>query len=67
LHTSMTSSFQCTFEGIMKIYNFYIFKALVCFAGFVVNVMAFGSQSTTLFWVAMLSVCASLLFYFMGE
>jgi hypothetical protein len=51
----------------MKIYNFYIFKALVCFAGFVVNVMAFGSQSTMLFWVAILSVCASLAFYFAGE
>ena len=51
----------------MKFYNFYIFKALICFAGFVVNVMAFGSQSTMLFWVGMLSVCASLAFYFMGE
>jgi hypothetical protein len=51
----------------MKFYNFYIFKALVCFAGFVVNVLAFGSQSTMLFWIAIGSVCASLLFYFLGE
>jgi hypothetical protein len=51
----------------MKFYNFYIFKALVCFAGFVVNVLAFGSQSTMLFWVGMMSICASLAFYFLGE
>jgi hypothetical protein len=56
-------------EKIMltKFYGFFALKALVCFAGFIVSVLVLGSDSLTLFWVAMLSTVSSLAFYFMGE
>lgn len=50
-----------------KFYKFYAFKALVCFAGFIVSALVLGSDSLMLFWVAMLSTVASLGFYFVGE
>ena len=50
-----------------KFYKFFAFKALVCFAGFIVSALALGSESLTLFWVAMLSTVSSLGFYFVGE
>jgi hypothetical protein len=50
-----------------KFYQYFAFKALVCFAGFIVSVLALGSNSLMLFWVAMLSTVSSLAFYFLGE
>jgi len=50
-----------------KFYKYFAFKALVCFAGFIVSALALGSESLTLFWVAMLSTVSSLGFYFVGE
>jgi hypothetical protein len=51
----------------MKIYHFYIFKTLVCITGFLVSVITLGSESLLLFWVAIMSLVASLIFYFAGE
>ena len=51
----------------MKIYQFYIFKTLVCMTGFLVSALVLGSDSTLLFWVAIMSLVASLIFYFAGE
>ena len=50
-----------------KIYHFYAFKSLLCFAAFLVEVLFFGSESTMLFSVAMLSVVACGLFFWEGE
>ena len=50
-----------------KFYKFYAFKALVCFAGFIVSALVLGSDSLTLFWVAIMSTVARLGFYFVGE
>ena len=52
---------------LTKFYGFFAFKALVCFAGFIVSALVLGSDSLMLFWVAMLSTVASLGFYFLGE
>ena len=52
---------------LTKFYGYFAFKALICFAGFIVSVLALGSDSLTLFWIAMLSTVASLGFYFVGE
>lgn len=52
---------------LTKFYGYFAFKALICFAGFVVSVLAFGSDSLTLFWVAIMSTVASLGFYFANE
>ena len=51
----------------MKIYQFHIFKTLVCMTGFLASVLVLGSESLLLFWVAILSLVASLGFYFAGE
>jgi hypothetical protein len=50
-----------------KFYQYFAFKALICFAGFIVSALALGSDSLMLFWVAMLSTVSSLAFYFFGE
>jgi hypothetical protein len=50
-----------------KFYKFFAFKALICFAAFIVSVLALGDESLTFFWVAMLSTVSSLGFYFVGE
>jgi hypothetical protein len=52
---------------LTKFYGFFALKALICFAGFIVSALALGSESLTLFWVAMLSTVASLGFYFADE
>jgi len=52
---------------LTKFYGFFALKALVCFAGFIVSVLVLGSDSLTLFWVAMLSTVSSLAFYFVNE
>lgn len=51
----------------MKIYQFYILKTLVCLTGFLVSALVLGSDSTLLFWVAIMSLIASLIFYFGNE
>ena len=51
----------------MKIYPFYILKTLLCMTGFLVSVMVLGSDSLLLFWGAIMSLVASLIFYFAGE
>jgi hypothetical protein len=51
----------------MKIYHFYGVKAVVCFAGFVVNTLAFGGESALLFNVGALSVVAGGVFLWAGE
>lgn len=51
----------------MKIYQFYILKTLVCLTGFLVSALVLGSDSTLLFWVGIMSLIASLIFYFGGE
>lgn len=62
-------SFLCYRVFIMafKIYHFYAFKALLCFAAFLVEVLCFGADSTLLFTVGMLSVVACGLFFWAGE
>ncbi len=52
---------------LTKFYGFFAFKALICFAGFIVSALALGSDSLTLFWVAIMSTVASLGFYFADE
>jgi hypothetical protein len=51
----------------MKIYQFYILKTLICMTGFLIGALALGSDSLLLFWVAIMSLVASLIFYFAGE
>ena len=51
----------------MKIYHFYGIKAVVCFAGFIVNTLAFGGESARLFNVGALSVAAGGVFLWAGE
>ena len=51
----------------MKIYHFYAFKSLLCFAAFLVEVLCFGADSTPLFAVSMLSLAAFGLFFWAGE
>jgi len=51
----------------MKIYQFYILKTLICMMGFLIGALALGSESLLLFWVAIMSLVASLIFYFAGE
>lgn len=51
----------------MKFYHFYGFKAVVCFAGFVVDTLAFGGQSMLLFNVGALSIVAGGVFLYVGE
>lgn len=65
--TGLTSAMSHYRGGSMKIYYFYIFKTLVCITGFLVSVITLGSESLLLFWVALLSLVASLIFYFAGE
>lgn len=52
---------------LTKFYGYFAFKALVCFAGFIVSALVLGSDSLMLFWVAIMSTVASLGFYFFGE
>jgi hypothetical protein len=60
---------QCrTVGGTMKYSSFYILKAYICLFGFLISVIVFDNQeSFVLFWVAILSVIASLGFYLSGE
>ena len=51
----------------MKIYQFYVFNTLVCMIGFLISALALGSESLLFFWVAIASLVASLVFYFLGE
>jgi len=51
----------------MKIYQFYILKTLLCMTGFLASVLVLDSDSLLLFWVAIMSLVASLIFYFAGE
>ena len=60
-------SFLCYRVFTMKIYHFYGIKAVVCFAGFVVNTLAFGGNDMLLFNVGALSVVAGGVFLWAGE
>ena len=50
-----------------KFYKYFAFKAVICFAGFIVSALVLGGESLALFFVAMLSTVFSLGFYFIGE
>ena len=60
---------QCrTVGGTMKISSFYILKTFICLFGFLISVIVFDNQeSFVLGWVAILSLIASLGFFFAGE
>ena len=60
---------QCrTVGGTMKISSFYILKTFICLFGFLISVIVFDNkESFVLFWVAILSLIASLGFFFAGE
>lgn len=51
----------------MKIYHFYAIKTIMCFTAFIVEVLWFGSDSTLLFTVGMLSAAACAAFLYIGE
>lgn len=51
----------------MKIYRFYAFKTLLCFSAFIVEVLYFGSSSTLLFSVGIMSALAGMMFCYVGE
>lgn len=52
----------------MKISSFYILKTFICLFGFLISVIVFDNrESFVLFWVAILSLIASLGFFFAGE
>jgi hypothetical protein len=51
----------------MKIYQFYILKTLICLTGFLVSALVLHSDSLLLFWVSIMSLVASLIFYFGNE
>jgi len=51
----------------MKLYKFYILKTLVCLTGFLVSALVLHSDSLMLFWIGILSLVASLIFYFGDE
>jgi len=51
----------------MKIYKFYILKTLICLTGFLVSALVLHRDSLLLFWVSIMSLVASLIFYFGNE
>jgi hypothetical protein len=51
----------------MKIYHFYAFKTLLCFSAFVAEVLYFGSDSTLLFSVGVMSALAGMMFRYVDE